>query len=193
MGNKNQPTANATPSRANRPDLDWSQVRETVMMLNLAVAQIRNSMADGDDSVNALTSSFMFMMGQMREIGAQAEALPNSPVKSTVANSLNAVALKIDDAVISFQFYDKLVQRLTHVTHSLDQLASLVSDDARIFNPHAWRALQDSIKSKYTVAADRQMFEALLQGATVEEVLANASKQTPSQKSIDAADKIELF
>lgn len=193
MGNENLPAANATPSRATRPDLDWSQVRETVMMLNLAVAQIRNSMADGDDSVNALTSSFMFMMGQMREIGAQAQALPNSPVKSTVTDSLNAVARKIDDAVVSFQFYDKLVQRLTHVTNSLDQLASLVSDDARIFNPHAWRALQDSIKTKYTVAADRQMFEALLHGATVEEVLANASKQTETQSQNDAAEKIELF
>ena len=28
------------PSTAARPDLDWSQVRETIMMLNLAVAQI---------------------------------------------------------------------------------------------------------------------------------------------------------
>ena len=193
MGNENLPAANATPSRATRPDLDWSQVRETVMMLNLAVAQIRNSMADGDDSVNSLTSSFMFMMGQMREIGVQTEALPNSAVKTTVTDALNAVAKKIDDAVISFQFYDKLVQRLTHVTNSLDELASLVSDDSRIFNPHAWRALQDAIKTKYTVAADRQMFEAILKGASVEEVLANAAKHAPSQVSVDPADKIELF
>lgn len=31
--------------------LDWSQVRETVRMINLAVAQIEMSMNEGDDSI----------------------------------------------------------------------------------------------------------------------------------------------
>lgn len=30
------------PSVASRPDLDWSQVRETILMLNLSMAQNRN-------------------------------------------------------------------------------------------------------------------------------------------------------
>ena len=47
-----------TPSDARNPDLDWSQIRETVMMLSLALAQIERSMTDGDDSVNALTELF---------------------------------------------------------------------------------------------------------------------------------------
>ncbi len=38
-----------TISSAQNPDLDWSQGRETVRMVNLAVAQIEMSMTEGDD------------------------------------------------------------------------------------------------------------------------------------------------
>ena len=40
------------------PDLDWSQLKETILMLNLAVAQIDQSMNEGNASVEALAGSF---------------------------------------------------------------------------------------------------------------------------------------
>jgi hypothetical protein len=43
-----------TPSTSARPDLDWSQVRETIMMLNLAVAQIEMALKDSGGSVEIL-------------------------------------------------------------------------------------------------------------------------------------------
>jgi hypothetical protein len=52
-----------SPSTASSPDLDWSEVRETVLMLYLAVGQIEVSMRDGEDSVNHLTDSFTSMAG----------------------------------------------------------------------------------------------------------------------------------
>ncbi|MDT8382877.1 MAG: hypothetical protein RRB22_00520 [Gammaproteobacteria bacterium] len=39
------------PSNSDNPDLDWSQVRESVMMLDLVIAQIAGSLQDGDESV----------------------------------------------------------------------------------------------------------------------------------------------
>ena len=46
-------------SSASNPDLDWSQVRETVSLLRLAAAQVDFSMRDGEKSVNALTDSLL--------------------------------------------------------------------------------------------------------------------------------------
>ena len=68
----------AKPSNANNPDLDWSQVRETVMLLNVAIAQIENALRSGDESVTVLADSFTSMMGNIEEISAAAENLPES-------------------------------------------------------------------------------------------------------------------
>lgn len=180
------------PSRAERPDLDWSQIRETVMMLNLAVAQIRNSMSEGDGSVTALGDSFTFMMGQIQDVGDLALALAPGPERDALLKARQAVGAKIDDIVTSFQFYDKLVQRLSHVCNSLAQVADLVNDSSRIYNPRAWSALQEAIKSKYTVDADKRMFDAILAGSNVEDALALAKKLQTEEQPASGAN-IELF
>lgn len=53
--------ANNGHSRADAPDLEWNQVRETVLMLNLAMARMTHAMRDGDKSVDSLSRSFTEM------------------------------------------------------------------------------------------------------------------------------------
>ena len=62
-------------------------------------------------------------------------------------------------AIIAFQFYDRLSQRLSHVCRSLDDLGGLVSDPARLYNTSAWVGLQALIRSKYVTEEDRKMFD----------------------------------
>ena len=49
---------------AHMPDLNWSQVRETVLMLELAAVQIESAMKDSNASVEVLTNSFTSMAFQ---------------------------------------------------------------------------------------------------------------------------------
>ncbi|MBM4182360.1 MAG: hypothetical protein FJ209_12505, partial [Betaproteobacteria bacterium] len=65
------------PSTAARPDLDWSQVRETILMLNLAVAQIEIALKDSSGSVDVLAESFTGMYGNIMALVEQARALPD--------------------------------------------------------------------------------------------------------------------
>ena len=65
-------------SSARNPDLDWSQVRETILMLALAVAQIEMSMRESDGSVEVLSNSFTSMVGQVKMIERTVAALPDS-------------------------------------------------------------------------------------------------------------------
>lgn len=193
MENVKRPSLDALhPSRAERPDLDWSQIRETVMMLDLAVAQIRNSMTDGDDSVTALGDSFTFMMDQIQQVDRLAAMLPEGSERDHLQRVCKSVASRMDEIVTSFQFYDKLVQRLSHVCNSLGQLGELVADGSRIYNPRAWTALQEHIKSQYTVDADRRMFDAILTGLSVEQAMALANQLKDQDRSTEDGD-IELF
>lgn len=62
MQNSDNPAA----SSATSADPDWSQVRETVRMLNLAMARMTHAMRDGDESVDHLSRSFTDMVGHVK-------------------------------------------------------------------------------------------------------------------------------
>lgn len=67
-------------SNASSPDLDWSQVRETILMLNLSIAQIEIALHDSSISVGELTdsvTSISGLLGSMQEVSAY---LPDTPV-----------------------------------------------------------------------------------------------------------------
>lgn len=165
------PESTNVPSTAYSPDLDWSQVRETVMMLNLAVAQIAHSLQDGDESITALGNSFTTMVGNIEIARLAAKQLPPSPEKDTIMSNCGNTSEQIQQAIIAFQFYDRLSQRLSHVANSLTSLGNLVSDQSRLYNPYEWRGLQEKIKSRYTLDSERRMFEAILNGASVDDAM----------------------
>ncbi len=172
-----------------KPDLDWSQVRETVLMLNLAVAQLEWTMKEGNESVDTLTDTFASLVGGIQAIGMAAENLPDTPEKSTIQANIEPATNKINAAIVAFQFYDKLSQRLAHVSNSLDALGHLIEEPSRLFNPYEWHGLQAMIKSKYTIKQDRIMFEAILNGSTIEE----AHQLSIDENNADGNDDIELF
>ena len=183
-------------SRAHSPDLDWSQVRETVLMLELAAGQVDAAMRDSNSSVQTLTDTFTSMADTLNTIDVALGTLPdtigNGMVKAEIQENARQVAQKVHQAIIAFQFYDKLVQRLDHVCHSLSGLSGLVSDTSRLYNPAEWSALQELIRSKYTMAEERGMFDAVMAGATVEEALKHYMA-TRMQQVEDSGGEIELF
>lgn len=187
-----KPEIKMSPSNSDKPDLDWSQVRETVQMLNLAVAQISGSLHEGDESVNHLASTFTSMVGNVETTNLAADNLPDSTEKSTIQSNCQAVARDMQNAIISFQFYDKLNQRLAHVANSLHVLSELVSNPEKLYNPYAWKGLQEKIKSNYTVAAERAMFDMILSGRSVEEAL-DLAQQLRQEAQHKDDDDVELF
>lgn len=177
---------------AHAPDLAWSQVRETVLMLELAAGQIEAAMRDSNSSVEVLTESFTSMAGYMRMIGENISNLSgdsqNSDTRETLLGATEQVSSMIHQAIIAFQFYDKLVQRLTHVCHGLGDLSGLVYDTQRLYNPNEWVNLQARIKSKYSTAEELIMFEAVMTGTPVAEAIQNYMDAMKNKN-----DDIELF
>lgn len=177
---------------AHSPDLNWSQVRETVLMLELAAVQIEVAMKDSNASVEVLTDSFTSMAGYMRMISDTLQSLPDvgeaGAVKQNLIGVSEHVSTMVHQAIIAFQFYDKLVQRLSHVGHSLGSLSDLVSDQRRLYNPYEWVSLQERIRSKYSMHEEVEMFNAVMQGVPVQEAI---SRYMCEMK--EKSDDIELF
>jgi hypothetical protein len=173
------------------PDLNWSQVRETVLMLELAALQIEAAMKDSN-AVDVLTDSFTTMAGYMRTITDTVQTLPDQGEVGAAKQSLSGVSEHVSSmvhqAIIAFQFYDKLVQRLAHVGLSLGDLSNLVGDTGRLFNPAEWVGLQDRIKTKYSTREEVAMFDAVMHGMPVQEAIDHYMAEMK-----DKGDDIELF
>ena len=186
--------ADTDSSTAEKPDLDWSQISETVRLLHLTVAQMEVAMGESDDSVQHLTDSFMVMMESEKAIRSTTESIPDSDEtkqqKHLIIDMCDQVSGKIQTAIIAFQFYDKLTQRLSHASTSLGNLANLVQDTSRLYNPAEWRALQDGIKSKYTMKEEHAMLEAVINGVDVHQVV-QEYLQRLKQEVVE--DDVELF
>ena len=182
----NKPDNKSSPDN---PNLDWSQIKETVLLLHAATAQIQSSMTEGDESVTALTKSFTTLVGKVNIIGEAAEGLQESTEKQTILSNYHDVLDQVQSAIIAFQFYDRMTQRLEHVSHSLGSLSELIGEDERVFNPYEWKGLQKKIQSRYTNESDRMLFEAILDGASVEKALEMAKEKASQEQD----DEIELF
>ena len=183
-------------TRAHAPDLDWSQVRETVLMLELAAGQIQAAMRDSNTSVDVLTGTVTAMADSLASIDALLATEPGATAAQASREAIKLrtqeIGVQVHHAVIAFQFYDKLAQRLAHVCESLAALSTLVADKGRLYNPAEWVDLQGRIRSRYTMTEERQMFEAVLDGMPVPEALSHYMAARMSEVEKSGGD-IELF
>jgi hypothetical protein len=158
-----------TYSSSYQPDLDWSQIRETVKLLAVSAAQVNGSIKDGDDSVNHLADSFTRMIDGMSAIHALLAEMPESAQRT--------------DAVAYCESIQEIIGRL-------NALSNLVETPHRLYNPLEWRKLQEQIRSRYTMESEKIMFDAIHDGRTVEEALALAAA---SGVQGNEEDEVELF
>ncbi|MDH5485173.1 MAG: hypothetical protein OEY43_08075 [Gammaproteobacteria bacterium] len=188
-------TTSSIRSSSATPDLDWSQVRETVLMLKLAAAQVDYSLNEGGNSINTLTDSFTTMASSLGAIESAAKELKEkykieNDAQSFIQAQCSSVSESMQHAIMAFQFYDKLSQRLDHVVESMSQLADLVSTPERIYSPVEWRGLQDSIRSRYTMSQERDLFDAIMNGEDPESIFERMHELASGD---DDNGDIELF
>jgi hypothetical protein len=174
-------------------DPSWDKMRETVLMMELAVGQIEGAMRDSDSSVQVLTDTFTVMARHMAAIAQDAGRLPDEgelgELKQRMGAAAGQVTGMVHQSIIAFQFYDRLVQRLSHVSHGLEWLVGVISDEQSAGNPASWLELQEKIRSRYSMPEEVEMFEAvLLHGKPVKQALSEFMKKMKNK-----GDDIELF
>lgn len=190
-----QTPAKVGPSTATRPDLDWSQVRETVAMLYLAIGQIKATLADTHQEISQLTTSFTHIASQASAIHQIAAQLINEESEQSAkldecANNINS---EVGRSIQAFQFHDRISQKMEHVAQSLKMLSELIANPAQLYNPMAWQAVQGEIRSSYSMECERIMFEHIMMGATIDEALEIYRHHFTGKTEQDGTDDVELF
>ncbi len=179
-------------SQENQPDEiqhckdDVCQIRRTVRMLDLAAARVSYALQDGNDSVETLINSFTHMTEHVMAIQKGIEELPNTPEKDQLLTNCQQAMNTVQETTMAFQFYDRLNQRMQHISISLDELSSLIDEPERMSKPESWKELEVKIRSHYTLDNDLEMFDAVLAGGNIEDIL---SKATEAKEEV----AVELF
>jgi hypothetical protein len=156
--------------------------------LGLCEAQMESALNDSDLAVDALVKAFTGLAESTRSITALTQEL-SPEAKALLGDDLQqqaeTIARQIASAVVAFQFYDKLTQRLGHVRYSLSTLAMFVCDRTQAAEPDQWDRLLKTLRRLYRTEEERQIFQMIMDGMPM-----NNNELLPSG---DAASEVELF
>ncbi len=184
--------------------LGSKEVQQTILVLNLSIAQIDLSITEGDNSVNTLIDSFTFMshhIEQIQQAGNKLAEMSESSNdvdqhKSVLLSEAGELSLKMQQAIIAFQFYDKLSQRLEHVSHGLTGLADIVSHEMKVKSEAEWEAFKSSVRKGTTMREEEELFELIFDQHVPTEEAIEIMKERMRQRmhEVDEAEEeIEFF
>lgn len=176
----------------------WTPEQQIAHMLDLCEAQMESALSESDVAVDTLIKAFSGLVDTARSVSAMTETLP-SELRHVAANGLNqqveAITQQMAAAVVAFQFYDKLTQRLGHVRYSLSTLSGFVCDRAQATQRDQWRQLFMTLRGLYRTEEERQIFNMMVEGATAEEAREHIHQSTATLRVSTAttSGEIELF
>lgn len=184
------PTANAASSDDTLiAPIAWTPEQQIARMLELCEAQMESALSESDVAVDALIKSFKGLIEAGQALGAQSD---DNNDTADLARQLDALRKQTAAAVVAFQFYDKLNQRLGHVRYSLSALAMFVCDRAKAHERDQWRRLFSTLRRLYRTDEERQLFKLMVEGASAEEAREHIQQSTLTLRAAPTGE-IELF
>jgi len=142
-----------------------------ITLLNLAVAQIKQSLLDGDVAIDDLSSSFQSLATHFGVLSSIIEKMDDSDEKASLEVPCIKSNNDMSQAIVAFQFYDQLTQRLTHVEHTLAVLSEQMGRPDRFNDALAWQRVYALIRENYTIETEHCLFDAILAGKSPDEAL----------------------
>jgi hypothetical protein len=164
----------------------WTPEQQIARMLELCEAQMESALSESDVAVDELIKSFKGLIDAGQALGS----LGDNP--ADLAGQLDALRKQTAAAVVAFQFYDKLTQRLGHVRYSLSAMAMFVCDRSKAHERDQWRRLFSTLRRLYRTEEERQLFKLMVDGATAEEAREHIQQSTLTLRASPTGE-IEIF
>jgi hypothetical protein len=175
------------------PVVNWSPQQQTARMLALCEAQMEAATQDSDAAVDTLVAAFTELMNAVRDLTNTSKANATDESHTRAADDINnrcsQLSTQVAAAVMAFQFYDKLSQRLGHVRYSLSTMALFICDRSNSQRPEHWEKLLSTLGRLYRTAEERAIFDSIAGSLSLR---IDASEE-PLSKEMSDAGSIELF
>jgi hypothetical protein len=162
--------------------------------LELGAAQLDAAIRESDSRVDKLATAVTAVATDARELSAQVHALDSTDGVEVLQarERIRQLATKLDThvqaTIMSLQFYDKLIQRLTHVR---DGLAIPSDSTVTSLDPARsdWNAMLDQVRSRYSMVEERVLFDFMMRGLSADQML----KALTGLRAAAAPGELEVF
>ncbi len=149
-----------TPSEHHTPHpVNWAD--EINQLLSLWSAQINAAIVESHSELESISDSYFVVA---REAIEALKVDTPEAIESTML-----VEQHINTAMVKFQVSDRLMQRMENVRANLLVLGDYFEKNAQSGSEVCWRKTLETIRSGYTMAAERRMFDAVLNQADTQE------------------------
>ncbi len=133
---------------------EQEQVGPALHPLEISIAQIRNAMASSDDCVSRLSADFVEVASRVDRLIERAE---RSECGKGMVDDAQSIREILNGSLQSFQFYDRLVQRMNHVIIVLEQLSTCMTMKAG----HSDREIYEKILSYFTLEDEKALLRSI--------------------------------
>lgn len=144
---------------------------------DLAIALTRFCIQDGNKESQEISERLAVMQSLVHDTKALIEDPSDD---EDIGERLEELSAEIMEAVISLQFFDRISQRMEHAVESIEA----ISDPASI--------KLKSPEQRFTMEDERILYDALMEGCSVDEALDRANKRLHDTIESHGSD-IELF
>lgn len=162
--------------------------------LELGAAQLDAAVRESDARVDVLAGTIGMLASDAcdlkkltRRWTAGADNAP-ADLQAQIQRLAEAIDQQAQATITALQFYDKLIQRLTHVRDGL----AIPADSIAGVGTHAapsWSKLLEQVRERYSTVEERVLFDFMMSGLSAEQML----KALSAMRSSVAAGEYEAF
>jgi len=152
--------------------------------LNLGVAQLDAALRESDAQVDKIAQCLATLSSDVQQLESRVQSEPGAKC-ADLATSLRD---SLQSAIKALQFYDKLIQRLTHVRAGLAIPADATTDPAAPATID-WNSILDQVRGRYSMVEERVLFDFMMRGLRAEQML----RALQSLRDASAPGELELF
>jgi hypothetical protein len=162
--------------------------------LELGAAQLDAAIRESDSRVDKLAGAVTDVATDARDLSAQVQSLDSADAaevklaRERIKQLTEQLDAHVQATIVSLQFYDKLIQRLTHVR---DGLAIPSDSTVTALDPARsdWNAMLDQVRSRYSMVEERVLFDFMMRGLSADQML----KALTGLRAAAAPGELEVF
>jgi len=167
-------------------------VGELRRFLELGAGQLDAAMRESDARVDKLATAVSGVVADARALEQAVRALESQDAaagqstRARIRELTQALTAHADATITALQFYDKLIQRLTHVREGL-----VMPSDSAAAKPASvdWKGLLEQVRGRYSTVEERVLFDFMMRGLTAEQM----SKALSGLRASTTAGEFEAF
>jgi len=160
-----------------------------VTLLQLAAAQLALSLKETEQPFDDLSKLFIEIVEGYNAI----EHLIGSTEQNDITKlqSLHQdTQSKVRNAIVDFQFYDRMTQRLQHIMGTIQDAIKTLEVKANGGDAE-WNEIFERIEKSYTMREETQLFNSIRSGEGFETAVNSLIEQTFKKEAVES--EIELF